>query len=184
MIRLGYKLNAKQELFCQRYATGDVSASEAYFQVYQPNNKASAGTAAHRLLKKEQIQDRIKELQTAACAKHSITRERILERYAQIAFGDPAELLDEKGRVKKLRDIPEHLRPLIAGLEVVNNSGVITHKVKLVDQKGALEALAKIMGMFDKDNSQKAARIHISAYQPRKPVPKGSLKTVGPTSPS
>jgi hypothetical protein len=52
----------------------------------------------------------------------------IAEELCRIAFCDPAELFDENGRLKRVADLPAHVRAAIASVETVRGGGI---KIKL-----------------------------------------------------
>jgi phage terminase small subunit len=86
-----------------------------------------------------------------------ITSDRIMQEYERLALLDPLDLFNADGTMKALKDIPEDARRAIAGLEIKElraegNEDVVIQatlkKLKFSDKKGALDSLAKIMGLM------------------------------------
>lgn len=79
----------------------------------------------------------------------------LLYELAQLWHADVAELLDDDGRLRPLKEIPEEARKLIAGFEITRRTasrpgdddeielGIETGKVKLIDRLRVLESIGK-----------------------------------------
>jgi phage terminase small subunit len=74
-----------------------------------------------------------------------------------LAFCDPAAFFEDDGSLKRIKDLDEHTRMAIAGIEVVElfeGSGEQKHaygllkKVKLSDKRASLELLGKHLKLF------------------------------------
>ena len=80
-----------------------------------------------------------------------------MQEYEALALLDPLDLFMPDGSFKPLDEIPEVARRAMAGIEIVelfdgrgNNKKHIGYvkKFKFVDKKGALDSIAKILGMM------------------------------------
>jgi len=82
--------------------------------------------------------------------KNRITKERVLLELSRIALLDPLDYLNDDGTLKDIKDIPEDARRAIGGVEIQSGGtqGEILKKLKLIDKKGALDSLARHLGMF------------------------------------
>jgi hypothetical protein len=78
--------------------------------------------------------------------RHEISRDRVLGELANIAYLDPAECFDERGRLLPLRRIPEGVR---RALEVQCKDGVL-RGLTMRNKVSALRVLAKCVGLFEK----------------------------------
>ncbi len=122
----------------------------------------SAKTAyaiAEKLLRKADVQEFLQQRMKARERRTEITQDRVLQEYARIAFLDPRKLLDGSGRPLPLQDLDDDTAAAIAGLKVVdkyepardgaegNVSTVVEYK--LADKKGALDSVARHLGMFN-----------------------------------
>ena len=117
----------------------------------------SAGVTACRLLKDTKILAEINKRSAEQTTRLQITSDRIMQEYERLALLDPLDLFKPDGSLKDLADIPEDARRAIGGIDIRQlkdieiPGGVIAasiHKIKLVDKKGALDSLAKILGMM------------------------------------
>ena len=115
---------------------------------------------------KSNIKAYIKDFQAAADVevyeKLKISKERILQEEACIAFFDPIDLFDKDGYLLKLHDMPEHARRALARMEVLEKGALnvdtakdgdrihwrdIIHKINFQDKGAALNRLEKVFGM-------------------------------------
>jgi phage terminase small subunit len=150
-------LTSKQEAFCQAVVkASDGNASAAYRKIYdtKTSNRKIICNHAHELLKKPKIAARIAALRAAATKQQELSIERVLAEVQVIAFVDPLTLFDAGGNVLPMKDIPEDTRRAIASFEVLKNGNL---RVKLCEKTQALERLMRFLGMFEKDNAQRAS---------------------------
>lgn len=89
--------------------------------------------------------------------KVGLTAEMVKERLRLIAFQDIRELFDEAGNLLPVKTLPDHVAPMVAGVEVMRQRAKVSgetaviedlHKVKVVDPVRALEMLAKHFGLL------------------------------------
>ena len=147
----------KHEAFALQIAQGRSKREAAIAAGF---SEKSASTMGGRLSKKVEISRRIVELQskveTATIAKVAITIDRVVAEYGKLAFLDIRQAFDSEGRLLPIREIDDDTAAAIAGIEVEDRtsgsgeaiSAIRLHKIKLNDKKGALDSLAKYLGMF------------------------------------
>lgn len=147
-------LTEKQELFCQRYLI-DFNATKAAKEAgYSEDTAYSTGWEN---LRKPEIQARIAELRQEMGRAFNITRERIAQEYARIAFFDIRKIHTVDGAIKPVTDFDADEAAAIAGIEVYEeklksddaDEEIIigrTKKIKVTDKRGALDSLCKLMG--------------------------------------
>jgi phage terminase small subunit len=151
-------LTPKQEAFCQRYLeTGN--ASEAYRLAYDAEKMKpeTVNRSAFELLENPKIATRLAELKARQLKRHDVTIDRVLAEFAKLAFLDIRKAFDEDGNLKPVHELDDDTAAAIAGLEVEDlyegrgesreHVGKL-HKLKLSDKKGALDSLARHLGMF------------------------------------
>lgn len=83
-------------------------------------------------------------------AKTNITIERVLMEYARIAFFNPKHLYNECNQLRNIQDLPDEVAAAIAEIQIDTRQEIpeLT-KFKAIDKKGALDSLARHLGMFD-----------------------------------
>lgn len=120
-------------------------------------SKASAGSIGSRLLKDVKVLAEINNRSAEQSQRLRITADRVMQEYEALALLDPLDLFRPDGSMKPLAEIPEAARRAIGGLElrelasIESPDGPISvtlRKVKLIDKKGALDSVAKILGMM------------------------------------
>lgn len=88
-----------------------------------------------------------------------VTVERVLAEYAKLGFFDPRKLFHEDGKPKNIASLDDETAAALSGLDVQEvyewNYETETKefvgyvkKYKLADKKGALDSMAKYLGMF------------------------------------
>ena len=149
------KLTPKQEAFCYGYVeTGN--ASEAYRQAYNAEKMRpdTVNNKAYGLLQKGEIRARLDELRAELKQRHVVTIDRVLDEYAKLAFFDARKLFDDNGAVLPVSQWPDDAAAAIGGLDVAEiglgdgDALGVVKKLKLIDKRGALDSLARHLGMF------------------------------------
>lgn len=159
-------LTPKREAFALAMLTC-ANASEAYRKSFNTTKMSdkSVWEAASRLLADGKVAARLEELRAAAADKAVLTEARVLEEVARIGLFDPRKLFNADGSPKEITELDDATAAAIAGLEVAEiyeGTGKdrkfvgYLKKYKLTDKNSALEKLMKHMGMFERDNKQKA----------------------------
>ena len=156
-------LTPKQAAFVQQYLI-DKNATQAAIRAgYSVRTAKSQG---QRLLTNVDV-DRVvtSELKRLG-EKHGITVERVLEEYAKLAFLDPAAFYDKDGALIPVHLLPKDAAAALTGMDVkeMYKDGVpeaVIKKIKFSDKRGALDSLAKHLGMFVEKTESKHD-IHIT----------------------
>jgi phage terminase small subunit len=144
------RLTPKEEQFCQAYLIDFNGAKAARSVGY--SSKAGK-EIAYELLTKPHIQGRISQLRLEMGKGFNITRERIAQELALIAFGDTKVVFDENGSLKHPDEWNDEGRIVSSYEETVTTFGTeenggtkTTKKVRLWEKTKALEQLARLMG--------------------------------------
>jgi phage terminase small subunit len=149
----------KYEAFARYVAAGQSKREAAIAAGYAAKDASSRGS---KLARRPEISQRIGELQQTAAQLAlegaQISRERVLREYGKLAFLDIRKAFADDGSLRPIAELDDDTAAAIAGIEVENNRDkdedgnlVITgtlHKIKLSDKKGALDSLARHLGMF------------------------------------
>lgn len=146
-------LSEKQELFCNEYLV-DLNATQAAIRAKYSVD--TAGAIGHENLTKPEIKARISELRTEMGIGFNITRERIAQEYARIAFFDIRKVYDDDGELIPVKELDQDTALALAGIEVSNEWDRDTDgkvmivgqlkKIKISDKRAALDSLCKLMG--------------------------------------
>lgn len=147
------ELTPKQEAFCQAYTTHWNATKAAKVAGY---SEKSAGLQGHQLLKNPIVQARIAELGEHALREMGVTRERVLQEYARLAFYDMGDAHDEIGQLRPLKEMPEDVRRAVVKVKVFEQfsgsgddrelTGFIK-EIEFAQRKAALDSLSKCLGM-------------------------------------
>lgn len=160
-------LNDKQKRFCEEYII-DLNATQAAIRAgYSENTARQMGSEN---LAKPSIQDYLGLLQRNLQEKTGITQERVLAEYAKIAFLDIREAYTVDGALKSPREFDDNLAGAIGSLESYeervsdkdSDEKIVvgtTKKIKTHDKIRALDSLGRHLGIFEKDNKQRAITI-------------------------
>lgn len=147
-------LSPKQQRFVEEYLV-DLNATQAAIRAgYSPRTADRQGP---RLLGNAVVQAAIAAGRARLSRKTGITQERVLAEYAKLAFVDPRKLYREDGRPVPVPELDDDTAAAVAGVEVseeYEGKGEArafvgyTRKIKLADKKGALDSIARHLGMF------------------------------------
>lgn len=148
-------LTPKQAKFVEEYLI-DLNATQAAIRAgYKPHKARQMGSEN---LSKPDIAKAIQEQMEARSKRTEISQDRVLQEYAKLAFLDPRKFYDEAGRLIPIRQLPEDVAAAIAGMDVFSEKigekdGVPEYaevrKIKIADKKGALDSVARHLGMFN-----------------------------------
>lgn len=146
------ELKGKQEAFCQRYLV-DFNATQA--AISSGYSEKSASAIGWELLRKPEIQARIEELRAEMGSRFNITKERIAQELARIAFGDTRRIFNEDGSLKQPHEWDDDTAAIISSVEteeLFEGRGEdkqmvgYTKKIKQWEKTKALAQLAQLMG--------------------------------------
>jgi len=139
------ELNKQQLKFCEYYATGINGAESARLSGYA---KGSAKTAAYRLLKRENIKQKINELKAEILNELNVSPSYILAKLKNLAESNVNDYYekDEKGnlKMKDITKLPKELTERIQSIIPTANG----YKVQLYNKREILVDLAKISGVY------------------------------------
>lgn len=166
------KLTEKEEAFCQSYLI-DFNGSRAARDAGYSENSCAA--IASENLRKPHIQERISQLRAEIRSKFNITKERIAQEYARLAFFDIRKIHTVDGGIMPVRDFGDDEAAAVAGIEVYEESqkdddgeeftsGQVK-KIKLSDKRAALDSLCKLMGYNEPDKKDLSLKGDINLNQ-------------------
>jgi phage terminase small subunit len=146
-------LNDKQKRFCKEYLV-DLNASGAAKRAGY--SKSTAGSIGHELLKKPEIDLKIKEYMEKRSKKVEITTENVLEKLKTVLETDVIELCTMNK--DDLSELPLEVRQMVVGYkETPTEHGSIV-ELKFFDKHKAIEMINRHIGFYETDNKQKTER--------------------------
>lgn len=148
------KLTPKQEQFVREYLI-DLNATQAAIRAGYSEKTATEQGA--RLLTYVNVANAIQTAMSKRAKRTEITADRVLQEYARLGFFDPRKLFHDNGQPKEISELDDDTAAALAGLDLVEmyeGTGEdrkfvgYTKKYKITDKKGALDSIAKHLGMF------------------------------------
>lgn len=143
--------------------------------IYAGYSEKSARSQASQLLDVEENQEYLQKLRNKLSAKHGVTQDRLIEEYAKIAFFDIREIYDVDGGLIHVKQLDNKSAGAIASIKSTEEWGeddegnrtiIGTNKeVKIFDKIRALQDLGKHLGLFEKDNDQKAKAAQVTIFE-------------------
>lgn len=94
-----------------------------------------------KLLKKQQVRDKVRQRIHLAISPADITPERMSLELARVAFSDIRKMYDEKGDPLHPKELDDDTAAAVSEIE----TGVFKKKVKLLDKLRAIDLLGKFM---------------------------------------
>jgi phage terminase small subunit len=142
------KLTPRQRLFVQEYLV-DLNATQAAIRAGY--SKKTANEQVGRLLVHVGIQAEIQKGREKIARKLEVTAEKIVHEYAKLAFSDIRDFVKWNENSVIAID-SENLTPAqsaaVSEISKTDTPSGATIKIKLHDKKGALDSLARHLGMF------------------------------------
>lgn len=151
------KLTPKQERFVDEYLT-DLNATQAAIRAGYSQKTASR--QAIELLQKTHVAAVVSERQKQISSETGITRNRIIQEMARLAFFNIKGLVDSEGNPKPIHELSDDVAAVINGIDIAvignpDNQAAYVKKYKVPDKNKALENLSRILGYMDRDNGNK-----------------------------
>lgn len=136
--------------FCHEYIRLGVGEKAAIAAGYSPK---SAMTHAWRLLRNEKVKEKITELRARHHAKLELSTERILQEYMRLAFTKITDVVDLQKGQPFLKNMEVVDKNALSAIQAISQTAYGV-KIKMHDKKGALDSLAKHLGLFTEDNKR------------------------------
>lgn len=158
--------NSRHERFAQEVAKGS-SARAAYEAAGYEATGQAIGINAGRLLKNASVRARVDEIVAAGAKRAEVSVERILREYARIGFSDIRKAIRWRSLISEVGedaegvpltraanevaligsdDIDDETAAAIASIAQTKDGAL---KVTFHDKKGALDSMARHLGMFN-----------------------------------
>lgn len=155
-----------------RHGNKAKAAEYAYSQTGRPPPKRSQRgigwyEVGYKLGKKPSIQAEIKRRLDELAEQERVETARVQAELMRVAFADLRRLFDDKGKLLDPKDWPEDVAAAVAAFDVFEEFAGrggerdlvgYTKRVRAWPKVDALEKLARIMGMFKRDNEQQDKR--------------------------
>lgn len=157
-------MTAKQKRFCEEYVI-DFNATQA--AIRSEYSKRTAKSQGQRMLTKVDLLNYIETLKQKIENKSIMTATEVLKELSKIAKSSLKDIVNEKGGLRPLEEMPEDVAAAISEIRVdsigkpVDGVLVLRTTIKFHSKVAALEHLGKHHGVFDKDNKQKSTVINI-----------------------
>lgn len=161
------KLTPKQAKFVEEYLL-DLNATQAAIRAgYKPSQARFIGCEN---LTKPNIAEAIQTQMEARSQRTEISQDRVLQEYAKLAFLDPRRFYDEDGSLIPIHELSEDVAAALAGMDVStervgkDKDGLpefaTVRKIRLSDKKGALDSVARHLGMFNDKVKQEISGVN------------------------
>lgn len=152
--KIGDKPTPKEAKFIRLVLAGE-SYMDAYRHSYAVTDKTSRGTiktASQRLANRPLVRAALEAGRQQLQDDVLFERAEIIREIARLALADPRGIVDGKGRLKLLHELDDKTAAAVGTFEITDTGGI---KYKFHDKNAALEKAAKILGLYERDNSQK-----------------------------
>ena len=148
-------LTNRQKRFVN-YLIKGLTQEKAYIKAGYAPKRARANSS--KLKAKENIKAELKKRERRSEKLADVSRANTLREYARIAFFDIRKFYNNDGTLKTIHELDDDTAAALVSIEVTNTPilGEFTKKIKMGDKLKALEDLAKMLGMFEKDNKQRS----------------------------
>jgi phage terminase small subunit len=143
-------LSAKRQAFCEEYVVDYNATAAAIRAGYSPK---TADVQATELMKVECVKAEIDRLKAEKSSRTGVTRERIMEELAKMAFVNHQDVAGKDGQLKKGIQ-----RADSAAIKKIRTrylpDGSMEQEVELYDKTKALDILNKMVGAYEGKQNQ------------------------------
>lgn len=146
------RLNPKHRLFVRQYVRIRNATKAAVLAGY---SEKTAGAIGGELLQKPEIAEAIETGIARLAEKIDVDAERVIQEYARIAFARPDDVIRWEDGKLVLTDIDDLDEDTLASIAEVTQAASGDIRVKFHDKGKALEALARHLDLFNKDNTHR-----------------------------
>ena len=138
----------------------DLNATQAAIRAGYSQKTASR--QAIELLQKTHVAAVVSERQKQISNETGITRNRIIQEMARLAFFNIKGLVDSEGNPKPIHELSDDVAAVINGIDIAvignpDNQAAHVKKYKVPDKNKALENLSRILGYMDKESGNDGA---------------------------
>jgi len=160
---------AKHIKFADKYFETDNALESAIYAGYSPKTAKEQG---YKIKERDDVKQYLAEQRKKYAKKHDVTKDRLIEEYAKIAFFDIRDIYSEDGNLVNIKDLDSKSAGAISSIksfeeyetDKAGNKNLIgTNKeIRVFDKIRALQDLGKHLGLFEKDNEQKKSEVNIN----------------------
>lgn len=151
----GMALTPKQMRFADEYLI-DLNATAAYKRAGYSGQGNAAESMASQLLSNIKVSAYIQTRMKDREKRTEITQDMVLAEWAKLAFLDPRRFYDADGGLIPIQKLPAEVAAALAGVELTTERSKgeeptvsDVSKIKFIDKKGALDSVARHLGMFN-----------------------------------
>ena len=167
-IKTNNGMTRNQKIFADEWLI-DRNGTRAYRIAYKGvKTDEVAASIASVTLRIPKVAEYIDKKLDKMSAKAEINQEWVLERMKRLSDYRVDDFFDDKGDMKPLSEIPKDKLYAVCGFKVIKKiltqkdstdiEKTIMREFKLPDKRAVLDSIGRHLGMFEKDNLQKAPR--------------------------
>jgi phage terminase small subunit len=140
-------LSPEHERFCWHYAVYG-NGRAAYQHAYPNASNGTARAEACRLLASPDVSNRLDEIRAEMNKRHIASADDIIHYLSTVFRFDRTELLDKRGSLKTLHDLPMDIAAVLDIDVQLNKSGIQIPVMKIPGRGSAAAELARIYGLY------------------------------------
>lgn len=145
-------LTEKRERFVKNLLKG-MTDRQAYLDAFPSSRKwkvESVDVRACLLKKNSKVKERLDEARERIERRTEITAEKVREQLGNIALFDIAELYDDNGQLKPLKQLPKSITTCITAVDTwVDKDGNVHYTYKFNSKDKSLALLSQITGLLE-----------------------------------
>jgi phage terminase small subunit len=142
------KLTPKQSAFVTEYLK-DLNATQAAIRAGY--SEKTAYRIGAELLQKTSVAEAVQNAKAKRAQRVAIEADDVLKQFMRFAFCDVRLLYNPDGTLKPMNEWPDDAAAAVNGIDTIELAGDVQgciKKLKLVDKLGALNSIAKHLGML------------------------------------
>ena len=145
----------RQKTFVEAYLSNGHNAAQAAIAAGTGGKYPRA--EGYKLMQKPAVQALLAKRAKEIAELVEMNTQNGAEELRAIAFSDVGDLVDDRGKPIPMSELPPRVRAAISSVKVTPDGKVIEYK--FWDKPGALQTMARHLGLFERDNTQKVAPV-------------------------
>lgn len=152
---------ARRKVFVERYLSNGRNGTEAAREAGFGGKPAALAVRASELLARDDVKAMIDARTRKAMEAAELTTDNWAKEVAALAFFRPGDLYDEDGNLIPVHKLPSNIQAAIAAVDPLGGSILGGKATKIWDKTAALGLAARHLGLFEKDNAQRAENVRV-----------------------
>ena len=159
------RVTKKQDIFCRSFALYGDHVRAWVDAGFRDVSTKSNYNHAKRLATRTDIKRQINLYQQVLIEKANLAEQDVITELKEIGFSNMADFLDDKGNLLPLNNIPREKMSAVKSIRRTKNKAGVHTTIILHEKNFAIDKLAKMLNMYERNNLSAAPKIVLTLGQ-------------------